>query len=349
MMTRCGIITFSSTLFYSALFYLCLATSAWAMPTDELVHQLNAQVLRVQVGLNNGGYGLGSAVVITKDQVVTNCHVVADSKNIVVINNGAPHVVTAIKPDWQHDLCILKVENLDAPIAKIGSSKHLKYEQSVFTIGYPHFQAVPSSTYGVVKGLYPMDDSVIIRATSSFGVGASGGGVFDDDGYLVGVITLKSPGGTAYYYNMPVEWVQALMNAPEQSIGAKSKKPFWAASYDKWPYFMQVVQPYLTENWDSLMQIATQWTQQEPNTVESWFYLATAEYAAKEFDKAEAHLQKVVAMNHQHSQALYYLGLMAEQTGQHSVALNNVSLLDSFDETTATQLKVAMGMTEAQK
>ena len=343
-MTKRGIFTFSS-----ALLSLCLATQVLAQPSDELVHQLNAQVLRVQVGLANGGYGLGSAVVIAKDQVVTNCHVVADASSIVVINNGAPHVATAIRPDWHHDLCILTIENLDAPIATIGSSKNLKYEQSVFTIGYPHFQAVPSSTYGVVKGLYPMDDSVIIRATSSFGLGASGGGVFDDNGNLVGIITLKSPGKSSYYYNMPVEWVQALMNTPEKALGTKSDKPFWAAAYDKWPYFMQVVHPYLSEDWHALLLIATKWSQEEPNTLESWFYLATAEYAAKEFDKAEVHLQKVVAMNHQHSQAIYYLGLIAEQTGQHTVALNNVSLLDNLDETAAMQLKLAMGMTEAPK
>ena len=343
-MTKRGIFTFSS-----ALLTLCLATQALAQPSDELVHQLNAQVLRVQVGLANGGYGLGSAVVIAKDQVVTNCHVVADASSIVVINNGAPHVATAIRPDWHHDLCILTIENLDAPIATIGSSKNLKYEESVFTIGYPHFQAVPSSTYGVVKGLYPMDDSVIIRATSSFGLGASGGGVFDDNGNLVGIITLKSPGKSSYYYNMPVEWVQALMNTPEKALGTKSDKPFWAAAYDKWPYFMQVVHPYLSEDWRALLLIATKWSQQEPNTLESWFYLATAEFAAKDFDKAQQHLQKVVAMNHQHSQAIYYLGLIAEQTGQHTVALNNVSLLDNLDETAATQLKVAMGMTEVQK
>jgi serine protease Do len=334
-----------ATALFIALFSLCSATSSLAMPTDELVHQLNAQVLRVQVGLANGGYGLGSAVVIAKDQVITNCHVVADANNIVVVNNGAPLAVTAIKPDWHHDLCILKVENLDAPVAKIGSSKNLKYEESVFTIGYPHFQAVPSSTYGVVKGLYPMDDSVIIRATSSFGVGASGGGVFDDAGNLVGIITLKSPGKNSYYYNMPVEWVQALMDTKEQAINAKSEKPFWAVSFDKWPYFMQVVHPFLTEDWQALKTIATKWTQAEPNTAESWFYLATAEYAAKDFDNAEAHLQKVVAMNHQHSHAIYYLGLVAEYTGQHNIALDRVAKLDSLDVTTAKELKVAMGIT----
>ena len=337
---------YSLVALYSALLYWSSASNLSAMPTDEVVQQLNAQVLRVQVTLPNGGYGLGSAVVISKDEVVTNCHVVADASNIVVVNNGAPHVATAIKPDWHHDLCLLKVENLDAPIAKIGSSNNLKYEESVFTIGYPHFLAVPTSTFGVVKGLYPMDGSVIIRATSAFGLGASGGGVFNDEGYLVGIITLKSPGVNAYYYNMPVEWVKALMNKPALVIGTKSEKPFWALAANQWPYFMQVVHPYLTENWQELSKVATQWTQAEPNTLESWFYLATTEYAAKEYDKAALHMQRVVALNHQHSQAIYYLGLIAEATGQHSVALNNVALLDQLDENTALQLKGAMGINE---
>jgi cytochrome c-type biogenesis protein CcmH/NrfG len=108
---------------------------------------------------------------------------------------------------------------------------------------------------------------------------------------------------------------------------------------------MRVVQPFITENWDSLLQIATKWTQEEPNTVESWFYLATAEYAAKDFELAEVHMQKVVAMNNQHSQAIYYLGLMAEESGKRTLALTNVALLNDLDETVATQLKVAMGIT----
>lgn len=133
-----------------------------------------------------------------------------------------------------------------------------------------------------------------------------------------------------------------MLEAPEQAINAKSKKPFWAVSYDKWPYFMQVVHPYLTENWDALLQIANKWAKKEPNTVEAWYYLAAAEYATNDTQKAEAHLQKVVAMNHQHAQAIYYLGLMAEKSGKHSLALTKVAELDNFDEATARQLKLEM-------
>ncbi len=337
------------TRFLCALLYLSLALPALAAPTDELLQKINAHVVRVQVALANGGYGVGSGVVVAKDQVVTNCHVVANSLNISVVSGGETYAVSAIKPDWYHDICIIKVEGLNAPIATIGSSKSLKYEQPVFAIGYPDFSTSPCATFGFVKGLFPMDDSVIIRATSTFRQGASGGGLFDDNGNLVGVITLKSPGRNAYYYDLPVEWVQAALNHPEQAINSKSELAFWAAAEDKWPYFMRVVQPYITEDWQALLAVATKWTAQEPESSEAWFYLAAAEYATKDTNSAEINLHKVVAMNHAHSQAIYYLGLIADASGKRMEALTNVALLDVLDASTADQLKLAMGITPQQR
>jgi serine protease Do len=328
----------------SGVFCLSLSTFVLAEPSEALVFKLHSQVLRVQVALANGSYGLGSGVVVAEDQVVTNCHVVANAVGISVVSNGASFSVSAIKPDWKHDLCVLKAEGLAVPPVNIGSSKNLKYEQSVFNVGYPGFIPVPVSNYGVIKGLFPMDDSVIVRATSTFRLGASGGGLFDDAGNLIGIITLKSPGRNAFYYNMPVEWVQALLDQPEQKITTKSELPFWAESAEKWPFFMKVVQPYLTEDWNALQTIAQAWTAQEPNTSEAWFFLAAAEFGERDIYKAEQDMHKVVAMNHQHSQALYYLGLIAEAKGDHSGALSNIALLNGLDETTATKLKVAMGI-----
>lgn len=297
---------------------LCYAADpAWATPAQEMVHALNASVLRVNVNLPNGKHGLGSAVVIAKNEVITNCHVVTDATDISVMVNGEPHQATAIKADWRHDLCMLTVENLEAPIVKMGASKTLQYETSMFTIGYPDDTTSPVNTYGVVKGLFPMDDSMVIRATSSFRLGASGGGAFDDAGNLIGIITLKSRGDSAFYYYMPVEWVQALMLKPAQALGAKSEQPFWAAKQR--PYFMQVVQPYLSQEWSTLLKVAAQWVQAEPNTAESWFYLAAAEYAVKDYSQAEAHFKQVLALNNQHSQAIAYLEKLAEKTAQVQV------------------------------
>ncbi|MES2501383.1 MAG: trypsin-like peptidase domain-containing protein [Pseudomonadota bacterium] len=316
------------TTFYTLLMVFGMANSACAKPADAMVSELSNSVLRVKVILPNGNLGLGSAVVIGKNEVITNCHVVTDATNVSVIVNGEPHKATAIKADWHHDLCMLTVENLDVPSVKIGASKALQYEESIFTIGYPDETKTPVNTFGAVKGLFPMDGSVIIRASSSFRLGASGGGAFDDAGNLVGIITLKSKGNAAQYFFMPVEWVQTLMSKPAQTLGVKSEKPFWAMAATQRPYFMQVVQPYVSQEWSTLLKVAAQWVQNEPNTAESWFYLAAAEFATNDYSHAEEHFKKVLALNSQHSQASDYLAKIAQKTANVDVALSHLAQLD---------------------
>lgn len=301
---------------------LCILNNASASPAQVLVRELSNSVLRVKVNLPDGKHGLGSAVVVAKDEVITNCHVVNDATDITVVQNGEEHIVTAIKPDWHHDLCILKVEHLNAPIVKMGSTKNLKYGVSVFTIGYPDETVSPISTYGEVKGLFPMDGSMVMRASSSFRLGASGGGAFDDDGNLVGIITLKSKGNQAYYFYMPVEWVEALLHSPTKSLGGIVQKPFWASAEKERPYFMRVVHPYQTGDWNNVLAIAQEWSTCEPNTAEAWFYVATAEYARKDYASAEAHFQKVLSLKQDHHEASQYLAKISNKLSNIKLASN---------------------------
>jgi serine protease Do len=328
----------------STLLYFTLTMSSIAAPTNEIVQQISSHVVKVQVSLANGRYGLGSGVVIAADQVVTNCHVVSDAVTVTINSNGENYKASALKSDWHHDLCILTVAGLKAPIAPIGSSEKLKYEQPVYTVGYATASPRPNGIYGFVKGLYPMDNSVVIRTSNAFSKGDSGGGMFDDAGNLVGIVTVKSPGKNAYYYVMPVEWLQAITSKPAQPIISKSELPFWAQSHDKWPFFMKVVQPLKTENWAALEAIATAWAEQEPHNVEATFYRAVAEFSLKNTVNAELHLNEVVASNSNHTSALYYLGLIAEQNGKHTDALNLIAALDVLDVHAAKNLKLAMGI-----
>lgn len=335
---------FVPALLFSTGLLFGFSTATYAAPTDELVQKISAHVVKVQVGLANGGYGLGSGVVIARNQVITNCHVVADAVSVSVNTNGENYTASALKPDWHHDLCILTVEGLTAPIATFGSSENLKYEQAVYTVGFANFSPRPNSTFGFVKGLYPMDDSVVIRASNAFRMGDSGGGMFDDNGQLVGIVTVKSPGRDAFYYNMSVSWVQQLMSKPEQPIISKSERPFWAQSPEQWPFFMKIVHPLKTEDWNALQTIASAWAEQEPQTTEAIFYRAVAEFSLNNTAYAELHLNQVVSSNSNHSSALYYLGLIAEQNGRHMEALNLVAALDALDINIANDLKLAMGI-----
>ena len=328
--------------FLSLIFCAC---SAFALPPEGMVYQLKSSVVKIRVILPNGHYGVGSGVVVAKDQVVTNCHVVRNASAINVIKFGESHRATSIKADWQHDLCIIGFDGLDTTIAELGVSKDLQYEQPVFTISFPNNAPKPLTTYGFIKALYPMDDSVIIRSTSDFRMGASGGAMFSDDGKLVGIITLKSPGRNAFYYNMSVEWVKRLLNQPALEIPAAGQLPFWDAPEEKRPYFMRVIQPYQTEDWPMLKKIASEWAQAEPNTTEAMHYLAIAEFNLKDYGQATAHFQQLYAQNNRHSSALYYLGLSAIAAGNTEEAIKTAAALNEIDQESANllneKLKVA--------
>ena len=337
-----------STRKHAALLSFVLATSTItanaAQSVDQLVQAVSSHVVKIQVSLNNGSYGMGSGVVVAQDQVVTNCHVVANAASVSVNTGTENFTASQLKADWHHDLCMLTVVGLNVPAAPISNSQALKYEQPVYTVGFANNSPRPNSTYGVIKGLYPMDDSVIVRASNPFRLGDSGGGLFNEAGELVGIITVKSPGRGAFYYHMPVEWVKALFDKPQQSIVSESALPFWAEAQEKWPFFMRVVQPLKTEDWQALNTIAAAWAAQEPNTTEALFYKAVAEFSLNNNAYAEAHFQQVVAKNSNNSSALYYLGLIADQNGKRIEALNLVAVLDGLDQTKAGELKVAMGI-----
>lgn len=305
---------------------ICLSIGAQAAPSEKLLQTLNAQVLRVHVTHQNGSHGLGSAVVIAQDQAVTNCHVVTDATDVTVMVNGKSLKASAVKPDWYHDLCILTVAGLDVPVAKFGVSHTLTYETAVFTVGYPDKTLQPVNTFGTVKGLFPMDGSVIIRASSAFKPGASGGGVFDETGSLVGIITLKSRVSHEHYYYMPVEWVQALMQKPAQALGMSAEKPFWAMSGNR-PYFMQVVQPYVAQDWKSLLQVSNAWVKTEPKNAESWFYLAMAEYETQDYAQALEHCKKALELRQDHGLVQDYLHKISAKMAADNKVFEQTALL----------------------
>jgi hypothetical protein len=284
-----------------------LMSSVNAMPNESVLNTLNAEVFRVEVTHQNGTHGLGSAVVIAKDQMVTNCHVVMDATDVKVVVNGVAQVATGIKPDWRHDICIVTLSALNTPIAKIGQSKSLHYQAPVITVGYPDKAVNPVNTYGEVQGLFPMDGGYVIRATSAFNLGASGGGMFDESGHLVGIITLKSRGAHAQYFFMPVEWVVALMSQPAQALGVTAQKPFWALVESERPYFMKVVQPLLAHDWNALKQLSKTWVMYEPENAESWVTLARAEYETNQYEQALMHFNQALALRNDSELARAYL------------------------------------------
>lgn len=320
------------TSFISLIAVSMLLQNAFATPqapagiSTTVIEQANQQVLRVKVTRRDGRHGLGSAVVIAAQKVVTNCHVVTDAQDVKVIFNQQEYTATALSPDWKHDLCVLSVPNLAAPQATLANSEQLHYDSAVFTAGFPETSDRLVNTFGAVQGLFPMDGAMIIRASSSFNLGESGGGMFDESGRLVGIITLKSRGAHAQYFYMPVEWVISLMTKPTQTLGLHAEKPFWAAEAKQRPFFMQVVEPAVSHDWEKLSALSQVWVQQEPEHAESWLALATAEYELHQYERAQQHFVKVAQLRQDCSSAQAYLSKIAKQVGLEDKIAYQVSM-----------------------
>ena len=286
----------------------------------ELVYQLKASIVKVHVATKNGGHGVGTGVVVGKDLVATNCHVVANALGVKITKFGDSFSPDAMRADWKHDVCVLRFQYLGMKPVELGDSEHLKYEQNIFSIGFPGGPPKPITTPGKIKALYAFEGSQVIRTDASFVMGASGSPVFDSDGKLVALSTVKSPGHSAYFYNVPVKWVKALLDTPElAALETASLKtdisPFWDAPEDLRPSFMRVVLPYQNAKWDALEKVATEWVSKEPKSEEAHFYLGVASENLGKTDAAKTEFAEVLKLHPQHVATLQELGLMANKAG----------------------------------
>lgn len=292
-----------------------------AEPSSELTYKLKASVIKVHVATKTGGHGVGTGVVVGKDLVATNCHVLANAIGATITKFGDSYTPVSLKADWKHDLCILRFQYAELTPVELGDSEHLKYEQAMFSIGFPGGTPKPLVTFGKIKALYPLDDSSVVRSDASFVMGSSGSPVFDNDGKLIAISTFKSPGRSAYYYSVPVKWVKALLAAPESSETTSMKTsdaPFWDALDENRPYFMRVVLPYQNGYWAELKTVAAAWLAKEPNSAEALYYLATAEDNLGNANKANQYYEQVLKLHPNHPATLIALGLMANRNGNAS-------------------------------
>jgi len=168
------------------------------------------------------GTRIGSAVLIAPSQFITACHVV-DRTGKIVLSNGATNVnVDQVlhDPDRTRDLCLLRVTSpmSVAPIA-IAPVNTLRVGQQVFAVSSPRGLEL-SLTDGLISALRvePGSELPIIQSSTPVSAGSSGGGLFDADGRLIGVIKSVAGQTENFAFSYPAEWVTQLPNRYAKEI-----------------------------------------------------------------------------------------------------------------------------------
>ena len=165
-----------------------------------------------------GGYStsnatfLGSGVIISEDgYIVTNKHVVNQAKDVSVrLQNGDSYEATIIGVDNNTDLALLKIEASGLSYAKLADSDELKLGQEVIAIGNALGNGTSCSN-GIISAInrevtiknYTM---TLLLTNAERNSGNSGGGLFDMNGNLVGIVNAKTS-SSAYSSNASIEGI----------------------------------------------------------------------------------------------------------------------------------------------
>ncbi len=145
--------------------------------------------------------GAGSGVIVTANgYIVTNYHVIEDAKKITVTTtDGTQYEATLVGTDSDTDLAILKIEATGLTSAVLGNSGNLLTGQSVVVIGNPLGSLGGSVTTGIISALsreitISGNTMTLLQTNAAVNPGNSGGGLFDMNGNLVGIVNAKSSG-----------------------------------------------------------------------------------------------------------------------------------------------------------
>lgn len=220
---------------YRIFFCLCLLSFAGiaAAETDRATFiGFASSVVKVEAVDPEGHYHLGTGVAVAPGTVITNCHVTRDGQRIRLVKGGLPYAVEAEWSNLAHDLCLLYSSAFDAPPVQLGSADHLRLGQKVAAIGFTGGLELQVRE-GKVEGLFQHDGAKVIQTSTAFASGASGGGLFDEEGRLVGILTYRLRGVNGYYFSTPVEWfVRSIADrAAFGRVGPLTGPlPFWQGS-----------------------------------------------------------------------------------------------------------------------
>lgn len=213
------------------------------------------------------GTSSGSAVMVGPGLLATSCHVLNDATQAVVLQSGDALQVSLVAADWRRDLCILKSDVIDTRAAPLMPASQVRKNDVVFSLGFTAGRF--AYDLGEVRQLYAMDGSRVLRGSAAFAAGASGGGLFDAEGRLVGILTFyKLSSDKSMFFAIPADWVPEVLAGGVQPKTADAR-PFWADASDARLPFLQAVQYEHEGRWDALAQHAQLWLAREPDAPEA--------------------------------------------------------------------------------
>ena len=165
------------------------------------VVMINVTEVSVAYGQEYETAGAGSGVIYTKDgYIITNYHVVNENTKSITVTlyDGSQYEGKYIYGDQYVDLAVIKIGKDDCDYAVIGDFEKMRLGDEVLAIGNPLGYGL-TVTNGIISAL---DRSItventtmnLLQTSAAINSGNSGGGLFNMNGELIGIVNAKIAG-----------------------------------------------------------------------------------------------------------------------------------------------------------
>lgn len=207
--TRAAALALAVVLCMSLLCANASAATLVVIDLADMVDEISPSVVEVftetkQVGSRFREYvteGAGSGVVLTEDgYIVTNHHVIDGASTIKVrLSNGTTYAAALTGTDEKTDLAVLKISASGLTAAELTDSSSVRVGDFVIAVGNPLGELGGTVTEGIISAKdreVTIDGRTmtLLQTSAAVNPGNSGGGLFNLDGELVGVVNAKSSG-----------------------------------------------------------------------------------------------------------------------------------------------------------
>ena len=193
-------------------------------------------------GQNQVESGAGSGVIISSDGYILTCaHVVDGASTITVTIDDKDYTATLVGEDTTSDIAVIKIDADGLTPATVGNSDGLKVGQSVMAVGNPLGELGGTVTGGMIsalnrsvtiQGSSSVNTMSLIQMDASVSPGNSGGGLFNMNGELVGIVNAKSSSSDAEGLGFAIPINDAIKVAQELlENGYVTGRPYLGITY----------------------------------------------------------------------------------------------------------------------
>jgi tetratricopeptide (TPR) repeat protein len=250
------------------------AVDAHALTPQEIYRVAERGVLVLEVLDQKGEViSLHTALLVDQGKAVTQCDLLNGSASLRLRQGDAMYSAEPWRKDSARNLCLLAVPGLEPAHSLTLKDNDPEVGAQVYALSNALGMGV-SISEGVVSGIRKSHSESYIQFTSAIAPGSEGGGLFDSDGRLVGVINYRQRDGQNINFALPARWLKEI----EQRATSTDATEAWRA---------KALALERSAKWQDLAEHADGWAKALPDSAEAWLWLGFAQAQRKNWITAE--------------------------------------------------------------